>query len=69
MILKNLLTGRGYHAVLTTEHAASSYGQPVVMVTTGDLEGEAVDPLGWEIIELTGAERDALPPGWRAGDE
>jgi hypothetical protein len=66
MILKNLLTGSGYHAVLTTEHAASSYRQPVVVITTGDLEGEAVDPLGWEIVELTGAERDALPPYWAA---
>ncbi|MBK1620341.1 hypothetical protein CKO42_18230 [Lamprobacter modestohalophilus] len=61
MRIKNLLNNREYDATLTTEHAASSFGQAVVIV-----EGDAIDPVGVEIIEINDAEREQLPPQWQA---
>lgn len=60
MKLKSSLTGYQYEAVLTTENAASSYGQPVLVdVTTGG----AIDQFSFaftEIVEADPAEREAL---------
>jgi hypothetical protein len=61
MRIRNLLNGREYDATLTTEHPVSSYGQAVVIV-----EGDAIDPVGVEIIELEDEERAQLPPHWQA---
>ena len=61
MRIKNLLTNREYDATLSTEHAASSYGQAVVIV-----EGDAIDPVGVEIIAIEDDEREQLPPHWQA---
>ena len=60
MKLRNRLNGCEYEAALSTEHAASSHGQ-AVLVDAGT--GEAVDQfsaLVTEIVEATDDERTAL---------
>jgi hypothetical protein len=47
MKVRNILTGKIFKAKWTTGHAASSYGQPVLVLETG----EAVDRWAFEIIE------------------
>lgn len=47
MQIKNLITGEIFTAHYSTEHAASSYGQPVIVI---DETGEAVDQFGYEIL-------------------
>jgi len=47
MKVKNILTGRVFEAEWTTDHPASSYGQPVLVLKE---TGEAVDLFGFEII-------------------
>ncbi|MBK1722819.1 hypothetical protein CKO23_11245 [Thiocystis violacea] len=61
MRVRNLISGEEFVAALTTEHAASSYNQPVVIV-----DGDAIDPVGIEIVDLSAEERAALPPWWQA---
>ncbi len=60
MILRNKLNGYTYAAVLTAEHACSSYGQLVLVhVSTG----EAIDQMSAivsELVEATPEERAAL---------
>ena len=60
MRLRNRLNGYTYKGALRTEHAASSYGQPVLVdVETGD----AIDVFSFgaaEILEATPAEIEAL---------
>lgn len=52
---------RQVEATVTTQHAASSYGRPVVVLATG----EVVDALSWAALDYrveraTAAERAAL---------
>jgi hypothetical protein len=61
MRIRGLLGGREYRATVTTESSASSYGQAAVLV-----DGEAIDPIGIEIIELSDAGFEALPLHWLA---
>lgn len=51
MQIKNLITGEIFTAHYSTDHPASSYGQPVIVI---DETGEAVDIFGYEIIEPEG---------------
>lgn len=60
MKLKNTLTDYTYTGELTTEHAASSYGQPVLVDTT---TGDAVDKFSFAhtvVMEATRRELRAL---------
>jgi len=50
MKARNLVTGRVYEVELTTEHAASSYGQAVMVIAEGPEKGRAVDRAFYEII-------------------
>ena len=43
----NILTGEEFEAELRMDHAASSYGQPVLVLETG----EAVDAWGFQIVK------------------
>jgi hypothetical protein len=61
MKLLNLLTGVEFDAELTPDHPECRRGQAVVVVG-----GEVIDPLGWEIIEISDAERAELPWHWTA---
>ena len=59
-----------YDLVLTTEHAASSYGRPVLVVAE---TGDAVDPfswtVAWRLTEATDEEKYALEAaGYRVTD-
>ena len=60
MKLRNTLNGYEYEAALTTDHAASSYGQAVLVdLATGD----AVDTFSFGLaflLEATEEERAAL---------
>ncbi len=57
MKLHNTLTGYTYEGALTTEHAASSYGQPVLVdVATGD----AVDQFSLTLTVVLEATDDEL---------
>ena len=57
MKLKSSLTGYQYEAALTTEHAASSYGQPVLV----DLAtGSAIDQFSFAFTEVVEADTDEL---------
>lgn len=47
MKVKNNLTGEIFNAEFSTEHAASSYSQPVLVLETG----EAVDKVFYEILK------------------
>ena len=66
MKLHNTLTDYTYEAALTTEHAASSYGVPVLVDTT---TGDAVDQFSvsfTEVIEATDDElRDLAAAGYK----
>ena len=60
MKIRNLINGYEYQAELTTDHAASSYGQPVLIDRSS---GEAIDQFSFalsEIVEATPEEREAL---------
>jgi hypothetical protein len=61
MRIRDLLSGNEYEAELTTDHPASSNGQPVVVV-----DGEAIAPIDMEIIRATPDECRALPLWWRS---
>jgi len=61
MKIKNILNGQEYDAEITTEHAACSYGQACVVV-----DGDAIDPVGIEIVEASKDELDRLPLHWQA---
>ena len=61
MRVRNLLSGMEFDAEITTEHAACSYRQAAVIV-----DGEAIDPIGIEIVEASPEELAALPYHWRA---
>lgn len=59
-------TGIKYSGVLTTEHAASSYGQPILLVDgqpygPGDLPGTVMIPAGTDPTIVHAAKR----AGWR----
>lgn len=56
MQIKNLLTGKILKAHYSTEHPASSYGQPVIVI---DETGEAVDLFGYEIVADEGGDHGA----------
>jgi len=60
MRIRNLVNNYEYEAELSTEHSASSYGQPVLV----DLStGEAIDKFSFacsEIVEASPKEREAL---------
>ena len=57
MKLKSSLTGYQYEAALTTEHAASSYGQPILV----DLAtGSAIDQFSFAFTEVVEADTDEL---------
>ena len=57
MKLHNTQTDYTYEGALTTEHAASSYGQPVLVdVGTGD----AVDKFSFSLTEILDATDDEL---------
>jgi hypothetical protein len=47
MKIRNLITGEIFEAEYSTNHAASSYGQPVLVVKE---TGEAVDSWAYEIL-------------------
>ena len=47
MRVKNILTGKVFEAEWSVEHPASSYGQPVLVLETG----EAVDLFGFEVLD------------------
>jgi len=49
MKVKNILTGEVFEAEWRTDHPASSYGQPVLVLKA---TGEAVDFFGFEIVEM-----------------
>ena len=56
-----LLDGYETEARLTTEHAASSYGQPVLVIDTGDALGTGDVALAdYRIVEATPEELAAL---------
>ena len=57
MKLKNTLTDYTYTGKLTTEHAASSYGQPVLVDTT---TGDAVDKFSFALTVVLEASDDEL---------
>ena len=60
MRLQNKINGYEYEAELSTDHSASSYGQPVLVDTD---TGEAVDQFSAAfsaIVSATRAERMAL---------
>jgi len=54
-----VLTGETVRAVATTQHSASSYGQPVLLVA-----GQLVD---WELFELAEPLRGVLVRAYEAG--
>ena len=59
MRIHNHLEDKTYTAKLTTEHACSSYGQPVVVLANG----EALDRFSWgvySVVKATDQERAAL---------
>ncbi len=47
MKIKNIITGKTYSAEWRTDHAASSYGQAVMVLETG----EAVDAVFYQVIQ------------------
>jgi len=47
MKVKNVLTGTVYEAGWSADHPASSYGQPVLILETG----EGVDLFGFEVLD------------------
>jgi len=62
--MKFLLNGILHEAEVTTEHAASSYGKPVVVMD----DGQALDIFsavsgGLEVVEATDAEIEGLIKG------
>ena len=64
MKLYNTLSNYTYEGALTTEHAASSYGQPVLVdVGTGD----AVDKFSFSLTEIIEATDDELRDLGEAG--
>ena len=52
------LSGKVRTARLTTDHASSSYGQPVLVVGKEALG--TLDVVGWQIIKGTEKDRQAL---------
>ena len=54
MKVKNIVTGEVFKAEFSTDHAASSYGKPVLVLETG----EAVDQIFYEILEDRGTDED-----------
>lgn len=54
MKVRNILTGRTYEAEWSTEHSASSYGQPVLVLKE---TGEAVDAWAFEVVH----DKEPLP--------
>ncbi|OQC28615.1 MAG: hypothetical protein BWX71_00736 [Deltaproteobacteria bacterium ADurb.Bin072] len=50
MKARNIVTGKVYEVKLTTDHAASSYGQAVMVIAEGPEKGQAVDRVFYEII-------------------
>jgi hypothetical protein len=67
MELRNSVTGERVSALITVNHAASSYGIPVLVV-----RGEAlgtIEAAGFELVEATDQERLALARGgYRLGE-
>ena len=59
MRIRNSYTGAEFAAEVTTEHSAARPGQPVVVV-----DGEALDPSGFEVLECTEREVGHLPRPW-----
>ena len=65
-----ILKGATYDATITTEHSASSYGKPVLLIG-GDPVGTAEAELaGYRILEATDTERELLAAaGYRLKDK
>jgi len=59
MRIRNAFTGAEFAAELTTEHGAARPGHFVVV-----LDGKALDPSGFEVIECTEREVESLPRPW-----
>jgi hypothetical protein len=51
MKARNIVTRKVYEVDLTTDHAASSYGQQVMVINEGPEKGQAVD---WAFYEIMG---------------
>lgn len=58
-----VLNGCEYEAVITTEHPASTYGLPVLVVDGEPMGAPEVTQAGFEIISATTAECEALAAG------
>ena len=68
MTLRDRLTRTMLHATITADHAASSYGLPVLV-----MDGEAlgtIEAAGFELVEATDDERLALArSGYRLAEQ
>ena len=64
MIVRNLLDDSTREARVTTDHAASSHGQPAVVLE----DGTAIDPAGWLVLGWHPDEAAALGPAWPLWD-
>ncbi|MBA7631271.1 hypothetical protein ES703_38801 [subsurface metagenome] len=53
MKVRNIITREIFEAEFSTDHAASSYGQPILVLETG----EAVDQIFYEILEYTSSRK------------
>ena len=51
MKIRSVLTGAVYQARFSTEHPASSYGQPVLLVKKLDGTEEAIDRWAFQILD------------------
>jgi len=56
MRVKSMLDGRELEVHLSTEHAASSYGQPVAVTE----DGEALDAFSWTLYRAVDATNDEV---------
>jgi hypothetical protein len=64
MKVRNLFTDQVHCAELRFGHAAASDGLPAVVLENG----EAIEPLGWTIEEVSEDERVICPRVWRMPD-
>jgi hypothetical protein len=60
MKLRNKLNKHEYAAILTTDHLASSYGQPVLVDARTSQAIDRFSAFLSEIVEVTEEEREAL---------
>ena len=60
MMLRNLLNDQVFTAEITRDHSTCSYGQAAVCI-----DGQAVDPIGYSLVQINQDELAILPPVWR----